>query len=100
MSSQCTCTTDKEATCIVHPTTRSLKERIEELEGELDRARVIYVDDINTLKRERDALVEAAKWLRGFKADIEFVAEREAHDDKELALAVKERISAYEEKDI
>ena len=61
MSSQCTCTTDKEATCIVHPTTRSLKERIEELEGELDRARVIYVDDINTLKSERNALVEALR---------------------------------------
>ncbi len=32
MSSQCTCTTDKEATCIVHPTTRSLKEYIAQLE--------------------------------------------------------------------
>ena len=30
--SQCTCTTDKEMTCIVHPTTRSLKERIQQLE--------------------------------------------------------------------
>ena len=37
MSSQCTCTTDKEATCIVHPTTRSLKEHIAELEAEVAR---------------------------------------------------------------
>ena len=29
--SQCTCTKDKEMTCIVHPTERSLKERIAEL---------------------------------------------------------------------
>ena len=34
MTNQCTCTIDKEATCIVHPTTRSLKERIAELEEE------------------------------------------------------------------
>ena len=33
MSQQCTCTTDKEATCIVHPTTRSLKERIADCEA-------------------------------------------------------------------
>ena len=39
MSSQCTCTTDKEATCIVHPTTRSLKEHIAELEAEVERLR-------------------------------------------------------------
>ena len=31
---QCTCTKDKEATCIVHPTTQSLKDYIAELEGE------------------------------------------------------------------
>lgn len=31
--SQCTCTTDKEATCIVHPTIRSLKERIADCEA-------------------------------------------------------------------
>ena len=31
--SQCTCTTDKEATCIVHPTTRSLKEYDEAIAG-------------------------------------------------------------------
>ena len=35
--------------------------------------------------------------LRGFKQDIEFVAEREANDDAELAKAVKERIDAYKE---
>ena len=33
--SQCTCTTDKEATCIVHPTTRSLKDYIAKLEDML-----------------------------------------------------------------
>ena len=32
--SQCTCTNDKEATCIVHPTTRSLKDYIAKLEAE------------------------------------------------------------------
>lgn len=32
--SQCTCSKDKEATCIVHPTTRGLKEYIAELEAE------------------------------------------------------------------
>lgn len=43
MSDQCTCITDKEMTCIVHPTVRDLKERIatqqariEELENLLD----------------------------------------------------------------
>jgi len=36
MSNQCTCTTDKEATCIVHPTTRSLKERIAQLVNEAE----------------------------------------------------------------
>jgi predicted RNase H-like nuclease (RuvC/YqgF family) len=30
----CTCTNDKEATCIVHPTTQSLKEYIAKLEAE------------------------------------------------------------------
>lgn len=32
--SPCTCIADKEMTCIVHPTTRSLKDRIAELEKE------------------------------------------------------------------
>ena len=31
MTNQCTCITDKEMTCIVHPTTRSLKEYIARL---------------------------------------------------------------------
>ena len=42
---QCTCSTDKEATCIVHPTTRSLKEYIAYLEAIRDAAdyrRVIW----------------------------------------------------------
>jgi hypothetical protein len=30
--SNCTCTTDKEITCIVHPTEKSLRERIAKLE--------------------------------------------------------------------
>lgn len=33
----CTCTVDKEMTCIVHPTPRSMKERIAELEAENQR---------------------------------------------------------------
>ena len=37
---QCTCTTDKEVTCIVHPTTRSLKERIAELQAGNERLRM------------------------------------------------------------
>lgn len=44
MSDQCTCITDKEMTCIVHPTVRDLKERIatqqariEALEAELEK---------------------------------------------------------------
>ena len=32
MSDQCTCTKDAEITCIVHPTERALKQRIDELE--------------------------------------------------------------------
>ena len=36
---QCSCTKDKEVTCIVHPTPRSMKERIAELEAELTKAR-------------------------------------------------------------
>ena len=30
--SQCTCATDPQITCIVHPTTKALQARIEELE--------------------------------------------------------------------
>ena len=56
MSSQCTCTTDKEATCIVHPTTRSLKEHIAELEAEVERLREL-VTDLWVL--DTDSLVEA-----------------------------------------
>jgi len=47
MSDQCTCTTDKEATCIVHPTTRSLKARIAELEAELDALREAVGEPMN-----------------------------------------------------
>lgn len=39
MDNQCTCTKDKEATCIVHPTTRSLKGLIVRLEAELEAER-------------------------------------------------------------
>ena len=34
--SQCTCTTDKEMTCIVHPTDKALRQRIAELEALAD----------------------------------------------------------------
>ena len=34
LGGQCTCTKDKEITCIVHPTTRSLKECIAALDAE------------------------------------------------------------------
>ena len=36
--SQCTCTTDKEMTCIVHPTDKALRQRIAELEAEKSHA--------------------------------------------------------------
>ena len=36
---QCSCANDCEVTCIVHPTPRSMKERIAELEAELTKAR-------------------------------------------------------------
>lgn len=56
MSNQCTCTTDKEATCIVHPTTRSLKARIAELQAErkalMKPTEVVAVMAENTKLRE------------------------------------------------
>lgn len=39
MSSQCTCAKDKEMTCIVHPTMRSLKIYIAEIKAEKARLR-------------------------------------------------------------
>lgn len=35
--SRCTCSTDKEVTCIVHPTDRSLKDRIQKLENRVEK---------------------------------------------------------------
>ena len=64
--SQCTCTTDKEMTCIVHPTTRGLKEYIAELEQQLAALR-IGVDNIK---------------LRSYE-----LGQRELHD---MALALQE----------
>jgi cell division septum initiation protein DivIVA len=45
--SQCTCITDKEITCIVHPTTHSLKERIAELEQQLAELREAVDEVLN-----------------------------------------------------
>ena len=53
--SQCTCTTDKEATCIVHPTTRSLKARIAMLEGTIGLERI----DAHKLEQQLAELREA-----------------------------------------
>ena len=56
--SQCTCTTDKEATCIVHPTTRSLKDYITKLENEEESHRAVA----EYRKQEMDKL-EGMLWV-------------------------------------
>ena len=55
---QCTCTTDKEATCIVHPTTRSLKGYIAQLTNEEESHRAVA----EYRKQEMDKL-EAMLWM-------------------------------------
>lgn len=55
--SQCTCATDKEATCIVHPTTRSLKEYISHLEAIRDAAENV-ITNTNELFAEHRELAE------------------------------------------
>lgn len=59
----CTCTKDKEITCIVHPTTRSLKERIAELEAALDKKNrtLAYLADVTD---ENQRLREEVEGLR------------------------------------
>jgi hypothetical protein len=56
--SQCTCVTDKEATCIVHPTTRSLKDYITQLKNEDESHRAVA----EYRKQEMDKL-EAMLWM-------------------------------------
>ena len=57
MTSQCTCATDKEMTCIVHPTTRSLKEYISHLEAIRDAAENV-ITNTNELFAEHRELAE------------------------------------------
>jgi len=52
--SQCTCTTDKEATCIVHPTTRSLKEYIAKLVAIRDAADRVLVNTNKMFSEHRE----------------------------------------------
>jgi hypothetical protein len=56
--SQCTCTTDKEATCIVHPTTRSLKEYIAQLENNEESYRAVA-----EYRKEAMDKLEAMLWM-------------------------------------
>lgn len=58
--SQCTCTTDKEATCIVHPTTRSLKDYIAKLEDMLQ-------DCVDELKSINENAVSNRLWKQSRK---------------------------------
>ena len=70
--SQCTCTTDKEATCIVHPTTRSLKEYIEASQNllralnqridQLENEKSLMAKHMGKLASENIALREAAQY--------------------------------------
>ena len=60
----CTCTKDKEITCIVHPTKRSLKERIAELEAENQR----LTDKIEGL--EKTLKLWRAGWRTGDAEDF------------------------------
>tara|TARA_R110002096_G_scaffold406245_1_gene604492 strand:- start:160 stop:420 length:261 start_codon:yes stop_codon:yes gene_type:complete len=79
--SQCTCIKDKEMTCIVHPTTRNLKDYIAEQAAEIKRLK---------------AVVDAAKFLAAFLEYIEAYHESGASPawsrDARLALeqAIKE----------
>jgi hypothetical protein len=54
--SQCTCTTDKEATCIVHPTTRSLKEYIAHLEAIRDAAENVITNTSALFSEHRELI--------------------------------------------
>ena len=56
--SQCTCTTDKEATCIVHPTTRSLKDYIAKLEAENIRLK----RESGLLEKELRGEMDSLRW--------------------------------------
>jgi len=59
--SQCTCITDKQMTCIVHPTTRSLKEYIAKLVAIREAAGHVLVntDKMFSEHRELKELLEA-----------------------------------------
>ena len=65
--SQCTCTTDREMTCIVHPTTRSLKDHIAELEAEVrDKVEGMLERgaEMRELRKQLAELVEAVQTMR------------------------------------
>lgn len=57
---QCTCVTDKEMICIVHPTTRSLKEYIAKLVAIADAAEIVLIntDKLFSEHRELKSLLE------------------------------------------
>ena len=54
--SRCTCSKDKQITCIVHPTEVSLKQRIAELEAENQRLR-------DAIQTHKDAYKDEVIWV-------------------------------------
>lgn len=56
--SQCTCTTDKEATCIVHPTDRAMKDYIAKPEAENIRLK----RESGLLEKELRGEIDSLRW--------------------------------------
>ena len=68
--SQCTCTKDKEITCIVHPTIRSLKEYITYLEEQLD----LTVSEADMLASNQSIFEVRLTELKDIIAELEISA--------------------------
>lgn len=68
MMELCTCLTDKEMTCIVHPTERALKERIAEQQQTIDllQERIEELSDPGW----KDYIALTRKWLEHYPPDI------------------------------
>jgi len=92
--SQCTCITDKEITCIVHPTEQSLKRRIAELEEDNKKAHAMIhwkTLEVEKWKRQDSVLIHAGcRWT-----EKELKAENQRLREALRLAASSEELAAY-----
>tara|TARA_R110000765_G_scaffold67560_1_gene130479 strand:- start:730 stop:1071 length:342 start_codon:yes stop_codon:yes gene_type:complete len=100
-TSQCTCASDKEITCIVHPTTHSLKEYIAYLEEQLELCVTTeYHDSIVAEAMQR--LADSDRAVVVLSKRIEYLEEQVELERSETAIVVshfkicEERLTEFE----